>query len=225
MYVIVINLFWVCKLRRMVWKNTSGDLMGATGNVHSFLRFPWKSAPFPHVRISRRRMLKEKQGPIQSNACRWDTSPFLPPHALQKSPKPKPLSPSSSRLADSLPSIARSPESPRRFFAPPPLSPLRSLFLSPTPNQPMEALAGSASSSILPARHPPSRVAAQSLALRPSRCGPLRAAGAGGGKDDAQTAPAANGSPVLKVTVSVMIYSLPQGPDSGFPGCTRLMWE
>ncbi|ONM03100.1 hypothetical protein Zm00014a_007138 [Zea mays] len=61
----------------------------------------------------------------------------------------------------------------------------------------MEALAGAASSSVLPARHPPSRVAAQSLALRPSRCGPLRAVSAGGvsGKDDAH---AANGSPVLK---------------------------
>lgn len=81
----------------------------------------------------------------------------------------------------------------------------------------MEALAGAASSSVLPARHPPSRVAAQSLALRPSRCGPLRAVGAGGvsGKDDAH---AANGSPVLKVTASVRIYSLPQGPASGFPG-------
>ncbi|CAO2179715.1 unnamed protein product [Urochloa humidicola] len=66
----------------------------------------------------------------------------------------------------------------------------------------MEALAGTAaSSSILPVRHPPSRLAPQSLALRASRCGPLRASGGGGGggKEESQAAPAANGSPVLKL--------------------------
>ncbi|CAO2211531.1 unnamed protein product [Urochloa humidicola] len=64
----------------------------------------------------------------------------------------------------------------------------------------MEALAGTAaSSSIPPVRHPPSRLAPQSLALRPSRCGPLRASGGGGGKEGPQAAPAANGSPVLKL--------------------------
>jgi len=68
----------------------------------------------------------------------------------------------------------------------------------------MEALAGTASSSILPVRHQPARLAPQSLALRPSRCAPLRAAagGGGGGKDEAQAAAAANGSPVLKVTAA-----------------------
>ena len=65
----------------------------------------------------------------------------------------------------------------------------------------MEALAGTASSSILPVRHQPARLAPQSLALRPTRCAPLRAA-AGGGKDEAQAAAAANGSPVLKVTAA-----------------------
>lgn len=67
----------------------------------------------------------------------------------------------------------------------------------------MEALAGNASSSILPARHRPSRLPPQSLALRPTRCAPLRAGAAGGvggsGKDEAQAAPAVNGSPVLKL--------------------------
>jgi len=68
----------------------------------------------------------------------------------------------------------------------------------------MEALAGTASSSILPVRHQPARLAPQSLALRPTRCAPLRAAagGGGGGKDEAQAAAAANGSPVLKVTAA-----------------------
>ena len=67
----------------------------------------------------------------------------------------------------------------------------------------MEALAGTASSSILPVRHQPARLAPQSLALRPSRSAPLRAAaGGGGGKDEAQAAAAANGSPVLKVTAA-----------------------
>nr|CAB3483524.1 unnamed protein product [Digitaria exilis] len=61
----------------------------------------------------------------------------------------------------------------------------------------MEALAGTAASSILPVRHPPSRLTPHSLALRGSRCGPLRAAG--GGKDEVKGAPAANGSPVLKL--------------------------
>nr|CAB3481460.1 unnamed protein product [Digitaria exilis] len=61
----------------------------------------------------------------------------------------------------------------------------------------MEAVAGTAASSILPVRHPASRLTPHSLALRASRCGPLRAAG--GGKDEAQGAPAANGSPVLKL--------------------------
>jgi hypothetical protein len=85
----------------------------------------------------------------------------------------------------------------------------------------MEALAGAASSSTLPVRHPPSRVAAQSLALRPSRCGPLRAAGAGGGsgKDDA---PAANGSPVLKVTVSAMP---PSRRSQWFPGLYEYVFD
>lgn len=71
----------------------------------------------------------------------------------------------------------------------------------------MEALTGTASSSILPVRHPPSRLAPQSLAFRPSRCGPLRAAaaGGGGGKDEAQPAPVANGSPVLKVRVAASL--------------------
>ena len=71
----------------------------------------------------------------------------------------------------------------------------------------MEALAGTASSSILPVRHQPARLAPQSLALRPSRCAPLRAAagGGGGGKDEAQGARAANGSPVLKVTAGLSL--------------------
>jgi hypothetical protein len=58
----------------------------------------------------------------------------------------------------------------------------------------MEALAGTASSSLIPAHHRPSRLASQSLALRPRPCGPLRAAapGTGGGKEDAQAGVAAN---------------------------------
>ncbi|GJN15694.1 hypothetical protein PR202_gb02630 [Eleusine coracana subsp. coracana] len=64
----------------------------------------------------------------------------------------------------------------------------------------MEALAGTASSSLLPAQHPRSCLAPQSLAFRLRPCGPLRAAaaGAGGGKEEVQTGVAANGSPVLK---------------------------
>ncbi|CAO2162711.1 unnamed protein product, partial [Urochloa humidicola] len=108
-----------------------------------------------------------------------------------KNPKAKPLSPSSSRLAElSVGLLLRA----RRLFAPLPFS-----LSSP---KPMEALAGTAaSSSILPVRHPPSRLAPQSLALRASRCGPLRASGGGGGggKEESQAAPAANGSPVLKL--------------------------
>ncbi|CAO2202578.1 unnamed protein product [Urochloa humidicola] len=67
----------------------------------------------------------------------------------------------------------------------------------------MEALAGTAAASSIPTvRHPPSRLAPPSLALRASRCGPLRASGGGGGgggKEESQAAPAANGSPILKL--------------------------
>ncbi|KAK3123895.1 hypothetical protein QOZ80_8AG0637680 [Eleusine coracana subsp. coracana] len=65
----------------------------------------------------------------------------------------------------------------------------------------MEALAGTASSSsLLPAQHPRSCLAPQSLAFRLRPCGPLRAAaaGAGGGKEEVQTGVAANGLPVFK---------------------------
>ncbi|XP_062192606.1 uncharacterized protein LOC133896107 [Phragmites australis] len=67
----------------------------------------------------------------------------------------------------------------------------------------MEALAGTASSSLLPAQHRSYRLAPKSLALRPrpSPCGPIRAAaaGGGGGKDDAQAGATSNGSPILKL--------------------------
>uniref|UniRef100_A0A453RLP5 CREG-like beta-barrel domain-containing protein n=1 Tax=Aegilops tauschii subsp. strangulata TaxID=200361 RepID=A0A453RLP5_AEGTS len=76
------------------------------------------------------------------------------------------------------------------------LSPPRALPHS-SPIRLMEALAGAAASSALlpafPAHQPHSRVA-----LRARPCGPIRAAGGGGGKDDAAKP---NGTPVVKSKV------------------------
>jgi hypothetical protein len=90
----------------------------------------------------------------------------------------------------------------------------------------MEAVAGTASSSLLPAHHRPSRLASKSLALRPRPCGLLRAAapGTGGGKEDVQAGVAGNGSPVIKVTIAVILAPLSLSRDAEQRKRGRFCW-